>query len=180
MVSLMQTMLSLDGPLNSILLQMGIISERISYLSQPELFRAIAVLSDLWKGVGWGSIIYLAAIASIPQEMYESAYMDGANRFRRIIHITIPSIMPTIVILLILSVSGILGSNFEQHFLLGNKMVSETAETIDTYVFRTGVQSGRYSYATAIGLATSIVSFCLLLAADRTARVMTQGEKGLF
>ncbi|MBB6670121.1 ABC transporter permease [Cohnella nanjingensis] len=180
MVSLMQTILSLDGPLNSLLMQLGLIHQRISFLAQPELFRAIAVLSDLWKGIGWGSIIYLAAISSIPQDMYESAYMDGANRFQRIIHITIPSIMPTIVILLILSVSGILGSNFEQHFLLGNKMVSETAETIDTYVFRTGIQAGRYSYATAIGLACSIVSFFLLISADRIARLMTKGEKGLF
>ncbi|HEY0827658.1 MAG TPA: ABC transporter permease subunit [Bacilli bacterium] len=180
MASLMQTILGMEGPINSGLLNLGFIEERMSFLSNPDLFRSIAVFSDIWKTIGWSSIIYIAAISSISQEMYEAAYIDGANRLQRIIHVTLPSIMPTIVILLILSVSGIMNSNFEQHFLLGNKMVQDTAETIDTYVFRTGIQQGRYSFALAIGLSRASIAVLLLLAADRIARTLSKGERGLF
>jgi len=180
LASMLLTILGIDGPINMILLKIGIIDNPISFLAKPEYFRTIAVVSDMWKGIGWSSIIYIAAISSISQEMYESAYIDGATRLQRAIHITIPSIMSTIVILLIMAVSGILGSNFEQHLLLGNAMVLDTAETIDTYVYRMGIQLGRYSFATAISLSRSIVSFFLLLTADRLARLLTQGEHGLF
>ena len=178
--SLMQTLLGVEGPLNDFLMSVGWIDKKIVFLAKPEYFRAIAVVSDIWKGIGWNSIIYLAAISSIPQDMYEAAYMDGAGRLRRIWHITLPSISPTIVLLLILAVSGILGSNFEQHLLLKNPQNAIVAETIDTYVFQTGLQQGRHSFATAISLMRSLIAFLLLFSADRMARIVTHGEQGLF
>ena len=180
MVGLLNTLLAMEGPVNTFLLNQGFIDRRIAILTIPGYFRPIAVLSDLWKGVGWGSILYLAAIASIPQDMYESAYIDGTNRLQRIIHITLPSMMPTVTIMLIFSVAGILGSNFDQHFLMNNAQISHVATTIDVYVFGVGLQTGRYSYATAINLTRSVIGFFLLFGADRFARYISDGEQGLF
>ncbi len=180
MVALLKTLVGVDGPMNDLLVMLGVTDSRIAFLTVPEYFRPIAVLSDLWKGIGWSSILYIAAISSISQEMYESAYMDGASRLQRAWYITLPSILPTIVIMLILAVSGILGSNFDQHLLLGNPQNLQVASTIDTYVYSIGLGSGRYSFATAISLSRSVISFFLLFAADRLARMLTRGAQGLF
>lgn len=180
MWGILYSLLNLNGPLNQILMSMGLISEPIPFLSSEETFIPVAVISDLWKGIGWNSILYLAAISSVPQDMYESAYLDGANRFQRCVHITLPSIMPTITIMLILAVSGILGSNFDQHLLLSNASNITVARTIDTYVYQIGIGSGRFSYATAVNLWRSVISFFLLLAADRLSRKVSHGERGLF
>jgi putative aldouronate transport system permease protein len=180
MVGLLKTLIGMEGPVNSALVNLGLTSKRIGFLTIPGYFRPIAVLSDLWKGIGWGSILYLAAISSISQDMYEAAYIDGANRFQRVLHITLPSMMPTVTIMLIFSVAGILGSNFDQHLLLNNAQISKVASTIDTYVYGVGLQTGRYSYATAINLTRSVIGFFLLFGADRLARFLTDGEQGLF
>lgn len=140
----------------------------------------IAVLSDMWKGVGWGSILYSASIAGIPQDQYEAAYIDGANRLQRVLHVTLPSMTPTIVIMMIFNVAGILGSNFEQHLLLGNAQILDVSTTIDTYVYSAGLQTGRYSYATAINLGRSVIAFILMFTADRTAKLLSDGEHGVF
>ncbi len=180
MWGLLYSLLNVNGPLNEILIALGINDERVAFLAELDAFIPIAVLSDLWKGVGWGSILYLAAISNVPQDMYEAAYIDGANRFQRCIKITLPSIMPTVSIMLIMAVSGILGSNFDQHLLLMNANNVSVARTIDVYVYQMGLQAGRYSYATAVNLARSVVSICLLVAADRITRWVSDGERGLF
>ncbi len=180
MWGLLYALLNINGPLNSVLVALGINDARVAFLAKVDAFIPIAVLSDLWKGVGWSSILYLAAISNVPQDMYEAAIIDGANRFQRCMHITLPSIMPTISIMLILAVSGILGSNFDQHLLLLNANNVSVARTIDIYVYNMGLQTGRYSYATAVNLARSVVSFVLLFAADRLTRWVSDGEQGLF
>jgi putative aldouronate transport system permease protein len=180
LASMMKNLLDLNGPINTILIRTGILKEGISFLTQEKMFWGILVISDLWKGVGWSSIIYIAAISGINPVMYESALIDGAKRYQRILYITIPSIMPTITILMILGISGILGSNFDQHYLLGNAAVADVAETIDTYVFRMGLSLQRYSYATAVGLSRSVVSFILLFAANKLIRKLSNGEHGIF
>lgn len=180
MWGLLYSILNINGPLNEVFLWLGVNEKRIAFLAQVDAFVPIAVLSDLWKGVGWSSILYLAAISNVPQDMYEAAYLDGANRFQRILHITLPSILPTVSIMLILAVSGILGSNFDQHILLLNANNQSIGRTIDVYVYQMGIQAGRYSYSTAINLARSIISFVLLLTADRLSRWVSDGERGLF
>lgn len=180
MWGLLYALLNINGPLNSVLIALGINDEHVAFLAKVDAFIPIAVLSDLWKGVGWSSILYLASISNVPQDMYEAAIIDGANRFQRCLRITLPSIMPTVTIMLILAVSGILGSNFDQHLLLLNANNVSVARTIDVYVYNMGIQTGRYSYATAVNLARSVVSFVLLFASDRLARWVSDGERGLF
>lgn len=180
MSGILYSLLNVNGPLNYILLSLGVTEEAIAFLTLEDTFIPVAVLSDLWKGVGWSSILYFAAISNIPQEMYEAAYIDGANRLQRCMKITLPSIMPTVTIMLILAVSGILGSNFDQHIFLQNAQNLRVSQTIDTYVYTLGITQGRYAYATAVNLARSIVSFFLLLGADRLARWTSDGERGLF
>lgn len=179
MWGLLYALLNINGPLNEVLIKLGINEARVAFLAQVDAFIPIAVLSDLWKGVGWSSILYLASISNVPQDMYEAAYIDGANRFQRCMRITLPSIMPTVTIMLILAVSGILGSNLDQHLLLINANNVTVARTIDVYVYNM-MTAGRYSYATAVNLARSIVSFVLLFSADRLARWSSNGERGLF
>jgi len=180
LASMLKNLLELNGPINTFLISLGVIPEGISFLTQESMFWNILVITDLWKGIGWSSIIYIAAISGINPEMYESALIDGAKRYQRIIYITLPSIMPTVTILMILGISGILGSNFDQHYLLGNAAVADVAETIDTYVFKMGMSLQRYSYATAVGLSRSIVSFILLFGANKLIRQISKGEYGLF
>jgi putative aldouronate transport system permease protein len=134
-----------------------------SPLMSANHFRGLLVLSDLWKEVGWGTVIYLAAISGINQEMYEAAFMDGANRFQQIIYITLPSISSTIMILLILRMGQILEAGFNQVFILYNPMVYNVADILDTYVYRVGLTTGRFSLATAAGLFQSIVGLGLIL-----------------
>lgn len=151
------------GLINDLLILLGIIKEPVNFLGEQRYFWGILLISDIWKGVGWGSIIYLAAISNIDQEMYESAIVDGASRLKRIIHITLPSIAPTIVVLLIFSLSGILNANFDQIYLLQNPLILEVSEVIDTYVFKTGISQGRFSYSTAAGLFKSVISVILII-----------------
>lgn len=180
LASIMQTLFGMDGPIMSLPVSTGTLKEPVAILGMKEYFRTVAVVSDIWKNVGWSSILYSAAIASIPQEQYESAYLDGASRFQRIIYITLPLMLPVISIQLTLAASGILGSNFDQHYLLGNQQVLEVAETIDTYVFKMGISQGRYSYATAVSLGRAAISFVLLFITDRIIRGLSDGEQGLF
>lgn len=177
---MLRSLLSVDGVINDLALWLGLSDERTAFLTKSELFRLIAVLSDMWKGVGWGSILYSASIAGIPQDQYEAAYIDGANRLQRVLHVTLPSMTPTIVIMMIFNVAGILGSNFEQHLLLGNAQILDVSTTIDTYVYSAGLQTGRYSYATAINLGRSVIAFILMFTADRTAKLLSDGEHGVF
>ncbi|NSW89485.1 MAG: sugar ABC transporter permease [Firmicutes bacterium] len=166
--------LSLNGPINAIISILGF-KPRL-FLTDPTHFRSILVITDIWKGFGWGSIIYLAAISDIEEEMYESAYLDGANRFQRAFHITIPSLAPVIVIVLILSCSSILNAGFDQVFNLYNSMVMDVSDIIDTYVYRKGLLDMDYSYATAVGVFKSIVALILIIGTNKAANKL--GGKG--
>lgn len=167
---IMMTWLDDVGILNHILISLHFIKEPITYLGEPKYFYAITVISDIWKELGWSAIIYLAAIAGVDPEMYESALIDGAGRFRRMISITLPSIMPTIVILLILAVSGMLNSNFDQILVLRNSLNAHASNVIDVFVYKMGLEQGRFSYATAIGLCKSVIAFILLYSANAFSR----------
>ncbi|NLY61158.1 MAG: sugar ABC transporter permease [Clostridiales bacterium] len=170
---LLVTLLSTDnGLINIIREAMG--RESIMFLGDPRYFRQVLVVSDIWKGIGWGSIVYLAAISGVDQEMYEAAYIDGANRWRRIWHITLPSISNIVVIMLIFNVGGLLNAGFEQIFLLYSPSVYSVADIIDTFVYREGLQSNNYSYATAVGLFKSLVSMFLLLLTNFIAKRLDQ------
>jgi len=140
------------------------------FLNKPELFRFIYITSGVWQGVGWGSIIYLAALAGINPELYEAAFIEGANRLQRARHITIPGIMPTITILLILSMGGMLSVGFEKVFLLQNPLTMSTSDVISTFVYRRGIQGAQFSYAAAVGLFNNIIGFVLVASANQIAR----------
>ncbi|MEK4009394.1 ABC transporter permease [Paenibacillus sp. FSL H3-0333] len=167
-----------SGVVNYVLLQLGIISEPIHFLGEQDYFWLLAVLTNLVKELGWGAILYLAAIAGIDQEMYEAAYMDGATRFQRIWHITLPSITGTIVILLVFSISNILNSGFDQFFVLQNPLNIDSSEVIDTYVYKVGLREFRMEYATAVGLMKTVIALVLLYLANLTAKKIT--KRGIF
>lgn len=167
-----------NGVLNYLLVNFGIISEPIHFLAEKDYFWMLAVLTNLVKELGWGAILYLAAIASIDQEMYEAAYMDGASRFRRIWHITLPAITGTIVILLVFSISNILNSGFDQFFVLQNPLNIDASEVIDTYVYKVGLREFRMEYATAVGLMKTVIALFLLYTANFIAKKIT--GKGIF
>ncbi|WP_336772951.1 ABC transporter permease [Paenibacillus sp. MMO-58] len=154
--------------------------EPVFYMGKKEYFRSIVVISAIMKDLGWGSIIYFAALTGINPELQESAIIDGANRWQRMIKINIPSIMPTIAIMFILSLGGFLSANFEQIINLLNPVTFETGDVIDTYVYRVGLQQFQYSYTAAIGLFKSLVGLLLILGANLLVRKMSRGESGLW
>lgn len=164
------------GIVNELLLLFG--RKPFPFLAQPQGFWLLAVFSDLWKELGWGAIIYLAAMAGIAPELYEAAKIDGANRLAQIVHITLPAISATITVLFILTIGGILNTNFEQMLVLGNPLNAEASSVIDTYVYYRGIQGAEYSFSTAVGLFKSLVALALLLSANWLSKKV-QG-KGLF
>ena len=156
-----------NGLINDIITFFG--GERVLFLQTPGAFRPIYIISGIWQEIGWGSIIYLSAIASIPQDLYEAAKIDGANRFQETIHITLPGIVETIIILLILRVGKLMSLGYEKVLLLYNETTYITADIISTYVYKIGIQSGQFSYSAAIGLFNNIINLILLLAVNRIA-----------
>ena len=154
-----------DGVVNDGIAFFG--GERIHFMAEPEWFRFLYVVSDIWQGVGVGSIIYLAAIAGIGVELYESAYLDGATKLQQMRYITLPCLMPTIAILLILQVGELFGADFQKIMLMYSPLTYETADVISTYVYRSGVRGGALSYSTAVGFFLSVISFLFVFAADR-------------
>jgi putative aldouronate transport system permease protein len=156
-------MLSSDGGLiNTILLQLGIIDSAIPFASKPEYFWGIVVISGILKGIGWGTVIYLAAITSVDQSQYEAAVIDGANRFQKMWYVTLPNISGTIIVFLLLSISNLLRSNFDQIYILQNPLNYARSEVIDTYVYKIGIAQMRYSFTTAVGLFNSVIAVTLL------------------
>ncbi|MDR2536209.1 MAG: ABC transporter permease subunit [Treponema sp.] len=147
---------------------------RFPLLQRPNLYRPIYIASDIWQSVGWGTIIYLSALSGIDPQLYEAAMIDGAGRFKQLLHITIPSIMPTIIILLILRIGQLLGVGYEKTILLYNPSTYETADIISTYVYRVGLLEQNWSYSTAIGLFNSVINFSLLLAANKISSKVSE------
>lgn len=165
--------LARDGVLTDILVWLGM--ERTAFLGQADYFRTIFVSSDIWQHIGWGSIIYLASISSINPELYEAARMDGANRFKQIRHVTIPGIMPIIIILFILKMGQMMDVGFEKVILLYNPNTYVTADVINSFVYRRGLGSSfEFSYTTAIGLFQSLLNFALLVMANWFSRKVNE------
>ncbi|MBJ9992308.1 sugar ABC transporter permease [Paenibacillus sp. S28] len=163
------------SPSTGILSALGVTT---SPLMDPRSFRSLLVISEIWKNIGWGTIIYLAAISGINPDLYDAAKVDGASRYRLIRHITVPSISGTIVILLILRTGHILSAGFDQVFVLYHPLVYEVADILDTYVYRVGLTSGRFSLATAAGLFQSVVGLVLLLFTNAAAKKI--GGRGIW
>lgn len=164
------------GPVNYIITSLGF--EPVFFMGDPGIFRATLIGSRIWKDVGWGSIIYLASISSIDPQLYEAAIVDGANRWRQVRHITLPSILPVVVILLILRLRYIMDAGFDQVLNMYNYAVMEVADIIDTYVFRVGIGQIQYDFTTAVTLFKNAIALALVLLADRFARLV--GQTGLF
>lgn len=150
------------GLLNDILVSLHAIPQPINFLSEGKYFWGIITVSDIWKEVGWGSIIYLSAISGIDEELYEAGAVDGLGRAGMVWHITLPALLPTIVLMWILAVGDILNAGFEQQLLLGNSLTRDFYEVIDTYTYRYGLQLGNYSYATAVSLMKGVISVSLV------------------
>ncbi|MCM3113275.1 ABC transporter permease subunit [Lederbergia lenta] len=160
-----------SGSLNILLEKIGLINEPINFLSIPEYFWTILISTNLWKSIGFASIVYIAAISGVDPQLYEAAALDGASKLKQIFLITIPSIMPIIVIFLILEIGNLLNAGFEDLLLLGsNAVLRPVSDVIDTYVYRVGISNSLYSYATAIGLFKAVISVGLLTIANQIAR----------
>jgi putative aldouronate transport system permease protein len=160
--------LSVDGVVNQGLHAVG--RDAVPFLQQPGWFRTIYVSSEMWQTVGWGTILYLAALTTIDEQLYEQARVDGANRWRQTWHITLPGIRPTMVTLLILNIGTFLAVGFEKILLLYNPLTYPTADVISTYVYRVGVVSGSFSYGAAIGLFESVIGLILVFSANSISR----------
>ncbi|MDR1902607.1 MAG: ABC transporter permease subunit [Treponema sp.] len=171
-------MLRPSGVLSDICIAFGISKERINFMAQGIWFYPIYIIASLIKGVGFGSIIYVAALSGVDQEIYEAATVDGCSRLRRIISISIPCILGTVVIMLILSVGSILNTGIEAILMFQNGLNLPYSETLDTYVYKVGMSQGRFSYSTAVGLLKSVVSLFLLLFANWFSKKIT--DRGLF
>lgn len=169
---ILTTWLSDTGFINEILIKMGILTEGITYLAYPRYFWGIVITSQVWMELGWSAIIYLAAISGIDQEMYEAAEIEGAGRFQKMRHITLPCIMGTITILFILAVGGLLNSNFDQILVLWNTLNSPRSTVLDIYTYNVAMKSMRFSYASAIGFFKSVVAFMLLYSANKVTKKM--------
>lgn len=164
-----------SGFINILIQRMG--GESIPFLTEKYHWAVSYILIGVWQSMGWGTIIYLAAITSISGDLYEAATVDGAGRWRKIWNITLPCIKPTIVVMLIMALGRIMGSNFERPFTLSNPMVTEFSDVIATYVYRMGLQQNRYNIATAVGLFQSLVGVVLVLLADKFSKLI--GEDGI-
>ena len=164
------------GIVNIVIKALG--GEAKFFLGKASYFPGIVVGSSIWKNAGWDTIIYLAALSSINPELYEAAAIDGVNRLQRIWYVTLPGIKSTIVILLLLNIGSLMSNGFEQIYMLQNGSNIAVAEVFETYSYRLGILNGRFSFATTVGLFSSVVGFILLFIADRIAKAI--GEEGIF
>lgn len=161
-----------SGIVNTIIKALG--GRPIHFLAEPRWFTTIYVWSGVWQGAGWGSIIYLAALTSIDPSLYEAAIVDGASRWQRLINITIPSIIPTIIIMLILRMGSMFSVGFEKIMLMYNPVTYETADVISTYVYRRGIQGAEYSFSTAVGLFNSVINLIMLVSFNAISRRISE------
>ncbi len=160
------------GLINDIVVLFG--GERTSLIMNPNLYRTIYIVSDIWQGIGWGSIIYLSALSGVAQDLYEAASIDGAGRWKQLLNVTLPGIAPTIVIQLILRIGQLLGSGYEKTILLYNEATYETADVIGSYIYRVGILERNWSYSTAIGLFNSAINLVLLIITNKISRKLSE------
>ena len=156
------------GPVNELLEALG--GESIYFLADPHYFRGVLVVTSIWKEVGWGSIIYLAALSGIDPQLYEAAVLDGANRFQRIRYVTLPSLTPVITIMLLFSLRGIIVDDFDQIFNMYNPSVYSVGDVISTYIYRVGLIDLRYSFSTAVGMFKNVVAFIIIVLANSVTK----------
>jgi len=167
-----------DGIINNILISLGLESQM--FLTSTKYFRSIIVTSAIWKEIGWGTIIYLATISGINPELYQAAYVDGANRLQQIRHITIPGLLNTMIIVFIIRLGRVLDVGFEQIFMLYNPFVYEVADVIPTYIYRVGIQGINFSYTAAIGMFQSIIGLIFVVNANKLARSVGDRQFGIW
>ncbi|WP_240941002.1 sugar ABC transporter permease [Paenibacillus sp. HB172176] len=165
-----------SGVVNMVIESFG--GDPINFLAEKSYFRSIIVLSDLWHGMGWNTIIFLAALTGVDPQLYEAARMDGANRIHQMLHVTLPGLKSTIIVLLLIKIGHVMDNGFEQIFLLSNPLVYEVGDVFETYVYRTGLIEAQYDFSTAVGLFKSAIGLSLLLIANAVARRF--GERGIF
>ncbi|MBQ9291321.1 MAG: sugar ABC transporter permease [Clostridia bacterium] len=174
---IVQNFLSVNtGLVNDLIDAMG--GRRINFLGSEEWFRFVIVITSIWKEAGWGTIIYLAALSSVNPDLYEAATVDGANRWQKILHVTLPGIASTIVITLVLAIGGMMNNGFEQVYLFQNDLNLSVSEVFETYTYKIGIVSGRYSYSTAVGLFKNVIGTILIFSANRIAKKL--GSATLF
>jgi putative aldouronate transport system permease protein len=171
-VGMIVNFLAHDGLINQFLAVFGL--EPLHFLMMPEWFRTIYISSEVWQGIGWGSIIYLAALTSIDPHLFEAATIDGANRWKQTLHITLPGIAPTIIILLLFNIGAVMSVSFEKVLLLSNGSNFETSDVIATYVYRRGLVSSDFSYATAVGLFNSVIAIILLTIGNTLSKKVSE------
>lgn len=174
------TFLSSDGVINHLLQFLGLTDQEILFFQHGPYFWWIIAIANAWKVLGYNAIIYMAAISGISQDMYEAADVDGATRMQKIIHITLPALRPTILILLILAIGGVLNTGYEQQLLMSNDSILNYSDVLDTYAYRYGLKNGMYSYGTAVGLFKSAVSFLLVISANALSRKFSDDNTALF
>lgn len=167
-----------SGVFNYLLVHLHIVHKPVEFLASPNYFWGLAVVTGLLKDLGWGAILYLAAIAGVDQALYEAAAIDGAGRYKRMWHVTVPGIMPTLMIMIIFAVSGMLNNNFTQIYVLQNSLNMSASQVIDTYVYQIGLQQFQFAAATAIGLMKSVFGLVLLVGANIASKKLT--DSGLF
>jgi putative aldouronate transport system permease protein len=165
---MVQELVEMNGPINLLLQAIG--GEPIHFLAKPEWFTTIYVSAGLWQNIGWGTILYLAAMTNLNPELYEAAKIDGAGRMQQAVYVTLPGILPTIVTLLVLDIGRIMNASFDRVFLLYNPLIYETADIISTYVYRIGLSTGNFSYSTAIGLFEAVAGSILIVTANYVSR----------
>jgi len=161
-----------SGLINQIIKLLG--RDPIYFMAEPKWFKTLYALSGIWQNAGWGSIIYMAALAGIDTEIYEAAMVDGASKFKRLIYITLPFLMPTAVTLLILNAGSLMNVGFEKVFLMQNERNLESSDVISTFVYRSGMISAEYSFSAAVGLFNSIINFILLISVNKTSKKLTE------
>jgi putative aldouronate transport system permease protein len=175
-VGMITVFLSPDGPINRAIVQGIFHQESIYFIVKPEWFRSIYISTDIWQGIGWGAIVYLAALAGVNSELYEAAAIDGCSRVKRIWYITLPSIQPTIIIMLLFKLGGMLNLGADKVLLMQNALNKEVSDVISTYVYRRGLERGEYSFSTAVGVFNSVINFTLLWIANKTAKNLTENS----
>ncbi|WP_413406968.1 ABC transporter permease [Paenibacillus amylolyticus] len=168
-VGMLKTFSSLDGGLFNVIRDFFDL-QPIMFLAEKDIFRPMYILSNIWQGAGWASIIFLAALSGIDPQLYEASKIDGAGRWRQLLHITLPGIMPTIVIMLILRMGAVMNADFQKILLMQTAPTYETSDVISTFVYRSGILEGNYTYSTAIGLFNGVINFALLIIANAISR----------
>jgi putative aldouronate transport system permease protein len=168
--AMFKSLLNSDGVVSDLLVSLGVFSKATNLLNKGEWYWVIITLINIWKGLGWSAIIYLSAMSGVDEELYQAGAMDGLGRWGMARHITFPAILPTIALLWIMGVGGILNAGFDQHLIIGNPLTQKYWDVLDTYTYRYGVQEGFYSMATAVTLMKSIVGFALVLITNSISR----------